>query len=46
MHGRNEKKIYNFIRKPEGKKPLVISSRRWDDGIRVYFKEIRYGGVE
>jgi hypothetical protein len=36
----------NFIRKPEGKKPFVISSRRWDDRIRVSFKEIKDGGVE
>jgi hypothetical protein len=32
--------------KSEGKKPLGISRRRWKDGIKMYLREIGWGGVE
>jgi hypothetical protein len=36
-----ERKIYRvFVGKPEGKKPLGRPSRRWEDGIRMDFREI------
>jgi hypothetical protein len=32
---------YNiFAGKPEGKRPLGRSRRRWDDNIRIYLREI------
>jgi hypothetical protein len=30
--------------KPEGRKPLGISRHRWDDNIKIYFREV--GGVD
>jgi hypothetical protein len=30
--------------KPEGKRILVISRRRWEDNIRMDLREIRWGG--
>jgi hypothetical protein len=44
--GRN---VYRgLVGKPEGKRPLERPRRRWEDGIRMYLREIglRGGGVE
>jgi hypothetical protein len=34
-----------LVGKPEGKRPLGISRRRWEDGIRMDLK-ISFGGVD
>jgi hypothetical protein len=31
---------------PEGKRPLRRPRRRWENGIRMYLREIGWGGVE
>jgi hypothetical protein len=42
--GRN---VYRVLEeKPEGKRPLGRPRSRWDDGIKMYLKEIGWGGVE
>jgi hypothetical protein len=44
---REERNVYSvFIRKPEGKRPLGTPRRRWEDGIRMYLKEIGWGSVD
>jgi hypothetical protein len=36
-----ERKLYKIlVGKPEGKRPLVRSRRRWEDGIRMDLREI------
>jgi hypothetical protein len=36
-----ERKVYKvLVGKPEGKRPLVRPRRRWEDGIRMYLREI------
>jgi hypothetical protein len=36
-----ERKVYKvLVRKPEGKRPLGIPRRRWEDGIRMDLREI------
>jgi hypothetical protein len=32
--------------KPEGKRPLGRSRRRWEDGIRMDLREIGWGSVD
>jgi hypothetical protein len=34
------------VGKPEGKKPLGIPSRRWEDNIKVDFKEVVCGVMD
>jgi hypothetical protein len=34
------------VGKPEGKRPLGRPRRRWEDGIRMYLREIGLGGVD
>jgi hypothetical protein len=42
-----ERKVYKvLVRKPEGKRPLGRSKRRWDDGIRMDLRKIGLGGVD
>jgi hypothetical protein len=41
-----ERKVYKvLVGKPEGKRPLGIPRRRWEDGIRMDLKEIGLGSV-
>jgi hypothetical protein len=41
---REERKVYKvLVGKPEGKRPLGRPRRRWEDGIRMDFKEIGWG---
>jgi hypothetical protein len=35
-----------LVGKPEGKRPLGRRKRRWEDGIRMYLREIGLGGVD
>jgi hypothetical protein len=42
-----ERKLYKFlVGKPEGKRPRGRPRRRWEDGIRMYLREIGLGGVD
>jgi hypothetical protein len=42
-----ERKVYKvLVGKPEGKRPLGRSRRRWEDGIRINLGEIGLGGVD
>jgi hypothetical protein len=39
-----ERKVYGVLmRQPEGKRQLLSPRRRWDDGIRIYLREIGWG---
>jgi hypothetical protein len=39
-----ERKVYNVLMgKPEGRRPLGRSSRRWEDGVRMDLREIGLG---
>jgi hypothetical protein len=42
--GRNVNRI--LVGKPEGKRPLERPRLRWEDGIKMYLREIGWGGVE
>jgi hypothetical protein len=40
-----ERKVYKvLVGKPEGKRPLGRTRRRWEDGIRMDLREIDLGG--
>jgi hypothetical protein len=40
-----ERKVYKvLVGKPEGKRELGRPRRRWEDGIRMDFREIGFGG--
>jgi hypothetical protein len=36
----------NWVRKPEGKRPLGTFRRRWNDNINMCVKEIWWNGVD
>jgi hypothetical protein len=43
-HMGEEKNVYNvLVGKPEGKRPLGRSRRRWEDGIRMDLRELARG---
>jgi hypothetical protein len=42
--GRNLHKV--LVGKPEGKGPLERPRRRWENGIKMDFREIGWGGME
>jgi len=35
-----------LVGKPEGKKPLVRTRRRWEDNIKMDLQEVACGGVD
>jgi hypothetical protein len=42
-----ERNVYRVLtEKPEGKRPLGRPRRRWEDGIRIDLREIRWGSVD
>jgi hypothetical protein len=44
-HMGDERKVYKVLmEKPEGKRPLGIPRRRWDEGIKMNLREIVWGG--
>jgi hypothetical protein len=45
-HGRGEECVKGFMRKPEGNRPLGRPRRRWEDGIRMDFRETGWGSVD
>jgi hypothetical protein len=40
--GRNVYRV--LVGKPEGRRPLGRPRHRWEDGIRMHLREIRWGG--
>jgi hypothetical protein len=44
MHGRGEKRVQGFDGKARRKKPFDRPRRRWEDGIKMGFREIGLGG--
>jgi hypothetical protein len=42
MHGRDGKCTQSLIQKPERKKLLVTRSHRWEENIKMYFKDVGY----
>jgi hypothetical protein len=40
--GRNVYRV--LVGKPEGKRPLERPRRRWENGIKIDFREIGWGG--
>jgi hypothetical protein len=42
--GRNVYRV--LVGKPDGKRPLERSRRRWEDGIKMDLREIGWGKVE
>jgi hypothetical protein len=42
-----DRNVYRVLMgKPEGKRPLGRPRRRWEDGIRMYLREIGWGSVD
>jgi hypothetical protein len=42
-----KRNVYRVLMgKPEGKRPLERSRRRWEDGIRIDLREIGWGNVD
>jgi hypothetical protein len=42
-----DRNVYRVLMgKPEGKRPLGKQRRRWEDGIRMDFREIGWGSVD
>jgi hypothetical protein len=39
MHGKYKNAYKMLVRKPEGRKPLGKSRNRWEDNIKVDFRE-------
>ena len=35
-----------LVRKPEGKRPLGRSRRRWEDNIKMDLQEVGFGGMD
>jgi hypothetical protein len=46
MRGRGEKSIQDFGAKAEVKRPLGRPGRKWEDGIKMEFREFGCGSVE
>jgi hypothetical protein len=42
--GRNVYRV--LVGKPDGKRPLERTRRRWENGIKMDLREIGWGGVE
>jgi hypothetical protein len=46
MHGDERNACRILVGNPEGKRPLGRPRRRWEDNIRVYLREIGWGGMD
>ena len=42
-YGGWEKRVENFGGKPEGKRPMGISRRKWEDNIKINLQELGCG---
>jgi hypothetical protein len=45
MHGEERNACRIFVGKPEGKRPLERTRRRWEDNIKMALRELEWGGV-
>jgi hypothetical protein len=45
-YGRQESCTWCSARRRDGKRPLGISRRGWEDKIKVYFEEVGWGGMD
>jgi hypothetical protein len=45
-HGENLKAYRVLVGKPEGKRLLGRTNCRWEDNIKIYLREIRWGGMD
>jgi hypothetical protein len=46
MHGEKRTLYWILVGKPERKRPLETSRCRWDDNIKMYLREIGWGGID
>jgi hypothetical protein len=46
VYGGEDRRIRGLVGKPEGKRPLGIPSRRWEDNIKIDLEEVGCGGME
>ena len=44
--GLEERHMQGFVGKPEGKRPLEIPRRRWEDNIKKDLQEVLLGGMD
>jgi hypothetical protein len=35
-----------LVERPDGRRPLGRPRRRWDDNIKMYLQEVRWGGMD
>jgi hypothetical protein len=45
-HGRDKKCVQNLFGKPEGKRLLGRSRRRWEDNTEMYLRGVYLGGMD
>jgi hypothetical protein len=45
-HGENQNACRVLVGKPEGKRLLGRTNCRWEDNIKIYLTEIRWGGMD
>jgi hypothetical protein len=45
-HGEKRNAYRNLVGKPEGKRPLLRSKRRWEGNIKTDIREIEWGDMD
>ena len=45
-YGGEERRIQGLVGKPEGKRPLGRSRRRWEDNIKMDLEEVGWWGMD
>jgi len=45
-YGGEERRIQGLVGKPEGKRPLGRSRRRWEDNIKMDLQEVGWWGMD
>ena len=45
-YGGEERRIQGFVGKPEGKRPLGRTRRRWESNIKMDLQEVGWGGMD
>jgi hypothetical protein len=46
QRGEKRNAYRTLVGKPEGKRPLGRSRRRWVGNIKIYLREIKWGGMD